>query len=144
MFKPLKTLIVAGGLALGLSGFSATTAQAGQSLLTFGGPGYSVSIGNGVRPARHWNRDRGFAARGICNPRRALRKARGQGIRNAHIRRIGPNRVVVVGRSRGERVVMGMGRHSSCPVQFVRVQDDYRYGRIDRRGHNGGRFFSNR
>ena len=164
MLKPLKTLLVAGGLALGLSGFAATNAQAGQTALTFGSPDFSITIGSGVQPVRHWHRDRGFR-RGVCNPRRALRKAHRRGLNRPHVQRINRKRIVVAGWSRGERIVMGMGRHRSCPVHFVRerghrweprhtYRNDRHIGRVDprspryelnqRRRDGGGRIYSGR
>jgi hypothetical protein len=50
------------------------------------------------------------------------------------VRRINRKRIVVAGWSRGERIVMGMGRHRSCPVHFVRVRDGRGFGAFDRRG----------
>ncbi|MEN0041486.1 MAG: hypothetical protein AAF764_09135 [Pseudomonadota bacterium] len=125
----LKSAFVAGAIALGaITTTAATTTAAHAGDVRFGvsigGPGYGIHVGN---RDRRYRRHRGFyhddyrprrAAR--CRPARALRKARRNGIRRAHIIRTGRRGVVVAGRQWGDRVVIGFGRHRSCPVRFVR------------------------
>ena len=121
MFKSIKSIALAGTLALGAFAASSTTASAGDIRIGvhFDGPGFSFGIGD-----RHYHGHRGhrrhYGHRRFCRPGKALRKAQRRGLRRAHIRRAGRRGVVVVGRKWGERVVMGFGRHRSCPVRFVR------------------------
>lgn len=131
MTSSLKSAFVAGAIALGaLTTTAATTtaAQAGDVRfgISIGGPGYGIHIGDrdrGYRRDRRYRHDRYRPrhARG-CRPARALRKARRNGIRRAHVIRQGRRGLVVAGRQWGDRVVIGFGRHRSCPVRFVRAR----------------------
>ena len=127
----LKSLAVAATLMVGGVAASTTSANAGDLSidLRFGGPG-GFFIG-----------DRGFRGfhdfRRVCTPRKALRKARRNGLRRAHIVRVNGRRIVVAGRSRGDRVVVKFGRHRSCPTRSVRVFENER--RIDRGGNRRNR-----
>lgn len=129
MFKPFKTLLIAGSLALGFSTLSTAPAYAaGNGSLTFGAADFSITIGKGVQRNRQWAPRRNFRRHNVCNPRRALRKAYRRGLNRPHIHRVNRNRIVVAGWSRGERVMLGMGRHRSCPVKFVRNPGNRRSG----------------
>ncbi|MFD0916330.1 hypothetical protein ACFQ14_07930 [Pseudahrensia aquimaris] len=120
MFKSLKSIALAGTLALGAFAATSTTASAGDVRIgvDLRGPGFDIGIGDRYfRGDRR--RDRHYRT---CSPRKALRKARRNGVRRAHIRRIGHRGVIVSGRKWGERVVMGFGKHRSCPIRFVRAR----------------------
>lgn len=82
----------------------------------------TLEFGHGPR----YKRKRNLRRHHTCSPRRALNKAQRRGVRHAHIRRINHRGVVVAGRKRGERVVIGFANHRSCPVRFVRVRGGWR------------------
>ena len=129
-----KSLLIAGGLALGAAAASFSPAQAdGRGAITLGGPNFSVTLGQSVDYGRGYGRGygHGYGRRGVCTPRAALRKAERRGLRRAHIRRIGANRIVVSGRSRGQRINVVMGRHPSCPVFDVRSKGYRDFGRYE-------------
>ena len=120
LFGSLGALITTAG--------TTTAAQAGEvrCCSSFGGPGAGFFIGDydrGYRRDRRYRHDRYRPrhARG-CRPARALRKVRRNGIRRAHVIRQGRRGLVVAGRQWGDRVVIGFGRHRSCPVRFVRAR----------------------
>lgn len=118
----IKSVLIAGALALGTLSAASTSASAEiRGGIYIGGPGISIDIGHGWDRGRHWDRwDR--PRHRTCRAGRALRKARSRGIRRARIVRAGRRGVVVKGRKWGQRVVMGFGRHRSCPVRFVRAR----------------------
>lgn len=121
MFKSqIKSVLIAGAVALGTFTASSTAANADvRGSIHIGGPGFSIGFGNhGYHRYRDWDRPRYRVKR--CSPRKAVRKARRQGLRRAHVVRVGHRGVIVAGRQWGERVVVGFGRHRSCPVRFVR------------------------
>ncbi len=145
MASPFKTLLITAGIALGVASMSPVAAEAGNraSVIVDNG-GITLQ----VRSLKHKERyveerryrndrrhyrdgqrsDRGFRNRGdrrsqrhaTCSPERALRKVERRGLRRAFVRRVDGRGVVIAGRKRGERVVVGFGRHPSCPVRFVR------------------------
>ena len=118
MFKSqIKSVIIAGAVAMGAFAASSSAANADvRGGIYFGGPGFSIGFGN--HGFRDWDRPRYRVNR--CNPRKAVRKARRKGLRRAHVVRVGHRGVIVAGRKWGDRVVVGFGRHRSCPVRFVR------------------------
>ena len=121
MFKSqIKSVIIAGALAMGAFAASSSAANADvRGGIYFGGPNFSIGFGNhGHYGFRDWDRPRYRVNR--CNPRKAVRKARRKGLRRAHVVRVGHRGVIVAGRKWGDRVVVGFGRHRSCPVRFVR------------------------
>ena len=121
MFKSqIKSFLIAGTVALGALSATAGTASADHRIgFEIGGPGFSFSFGDrGYRGFRDWDRPRYHRKR--CSPRKAVRKARRKGLRRAHVVRVGHRGVIVAGRKWGERVVVGFGRHRSCPVRVGR------------------------
>jgi len=131
----LKTALVAGSFLLGATVGGVTPASAGNGYIAFDAPGFSVEFGDRVsHRKRHRGYHHGFfdedygyrgrrhSRRNRCTPRRAVRKARRNGIRRAHVVRAGRRGVVVAGRQWGERVVIGFGRHRHCPIRFVRAR----------------------
>jgi len=127
-------------LAVSLSGIAATsaTSQAGTLNVDFriSGPGFYFSSGRstisrdhrrGYRDHRRGYRDYRFDRRSgynrrVCTPRRALRKARRMGVRDARIARVN-NRVIVVRgyKYRGYAKVK-FARSTSCPVLAFRTR----------------------
>ncbi len=62
-------------------------------------------------------RDYGEYRRDECTPDRALRKAERMGIRRARIESVGRRTINVIGRSRGDRVIVTFDRRDRwCPV----------------------------
>ncbi len=132
----LKTALVAASLSLGSIAATTAPAVAAGTSIVFDTPGFSVEFGE--RRSNRWGgRNRGYrqhrfddggyrgrrhSRRNRCTPRRAVRKARRNGIHRAHVIRAGRRGVVVAGRQWGERVVIGFGRHRHCPVRFVRAR----------------------
>ena len=125
----IKSILIAGTIAMGAFAASSGTASAEvRGGLYLSGPGISIGIGHRGDRWGHrdrWDRwDRGDRwerpHRRTCRPRKALRKAKRRGLRRAHIVRANRRGVVIMGRKWGERVVIGFGRHRSCPVRFVR------------------------
>ncbi len=141
MASPFKTLLIAAGIALGAASLSPVAAQAGdRASLTIGNGGLTFHVGSPKRDDRY-RRDRGFRSdgrwnrdryrhrdfrrgerRATCSPQRALRMVERRGIRRAYVRRVGDRGIVIAGRKRGERIVVGFGHHRSCPVRFVRAR----------------------
>lgn len=73
------------------------------------------------RHGNRWNRwDNSYSRRNRCSPRKAVKKARRKGLRNAYVIRVNRRGVLVAGRRWGERVVMGFDRSRRCGVRFVR------------------------
>lgn len=137
--KFAKLFILVGALGFGSALASAIPANAQGLSVTLGTPEFSVTFGDsqaqnvahrGFRDrrhrrghgwrGRHWDGGHGYGRRDECRPRRALRKAERHGLRRAHVVRMGHRNVVVAGRKRGERVVVGFANVRGCPVRFVR------------------------
>lgn len=115
--KSLKSILAVATIASTAAFASVGTANAGSVNLYIGGPGVGVHFGSGKR---HRNVYRGHhrpRAHRVCKPRRALNKAWNMGVNRPHIKRVGRNRIVVVGYNYGHRakvVFARQGRH--CPV----------------------------
>lgn len=61
------------------------------------------------------------SSRNRCSPREAVHKVRRYGLHRAEIQRINDRLIVVSGRKRGERIMIGMERRSRhCDIAFVR------------------------
>ena len=92
-----------------------------------------------VKNSRHGiyrNPDRKRHHRHICSPSVAVQKAMRFGVRHAEIKRINKNLVVVSGRKRGHKLVIGMERRSRhCSIAFVRHQPRHGYSRGHRYGY---------
>ena len=128
--KTVRTIIFS--IIVSISGIAATTAssQAGSRNFDFRieAPGIHISSNRGYRSHhrrydRYDRRDRrarhygGYnSRRGVCAPRKALRKARRMGVRRAHIARVNRNVVVVKGYRYGGRAKVKFGRSRHCPV----------------------------
>lgn len=125
------------GIALigALMGFAApvSTAQAGNSHNWNNGSGKIITERRGERNHDGFGRDlrggkhqyhrkhRRHSSRNICSPREAVHKVRGLGLRRAEIKRINNRVIVVSGKKRGKRIVVGMERRSRhCDIAFVR------------------------
>lgn len=128
----IKSVLIAGTVALGaLVGTAGTASADVRGGIYLDGPGISIGFGErrrdrgfghrrGWDDGHRWDRPRYRSNR--CNPRKAVRKARRKGIRNAHVARVGHRGVIVKGRKWGERVTIGFGRSRHCPVRFVRAR----------------------
>ncbi len=141
MASPFKTLLIAAGVALGVASMSPVAAEAANRTTLIADNG---GITFQVRSLKHKERyieerhyrdnrrryrdgsfdrdDRRSRRHATCSPERALRMVERRGIRRAFVRRVGERGVVIAGRKRGERIVVGFGRHPSCPVRFVRAR----------------------
>ena len=126
-YKSARAIILS--IVVSIGGVAATTAssQAGSSYIDFNisAPGIQFSSGRGYRENQRWNH--GYKSnnrRRACAPRRALRKARRMGIRNAHIVRVNRRVLVVKGYRYGDRAKVKFGRSGHCPVISVR---NFRY-----------------
>ena len=104
----LKSALVAASLSLGAVAATTAPAAAGDGYIQFDAPGISVGFGqrrhyrdHGRRIYDHGGYDDRRYRRGRCTPRRAVRKARRNGIRRAHVVRAGRRGVVVAGRQWG-------------------------------------------
>lgn len=131
MSKTIRTIFLT--LAVSFSGIAATSAssQAGTLNidLTIGGPGFYFSSGRGHSRDRRrhgyrdYRYDDGYGyRRRICAPRRAIRKARRMGVRDARIVRINNRVIVVRGYKYGGRAKVKFGRSRNCPVLVFRTR----------------------
>ncbi len=96
---------------------------------TAGGVGFELSIGGhggGIVIRDHgrrggWNRFEGHRGhRNVCQPRRAVQKARHMGIRRADVIRANNRRVVVSGVRHHRQVRVVFANQRSCPVIRIR------------------------
>ncbi len=128
-----KSAIIVAAMALGGVFAANAPASAAGEYIAFNTPGFSIEFGDRRERRRHAHRnpyyeddydyrERRHTRRQRCSPRRAVRKARRNGVRRAHVIRAGRRGVVVAGRQWGDRVVVGFGRHRSCPIRFVRAR----------------------
>ncbi|MDD9908074.1 MAG: hypothetical protein OXR62_00115 [Ahrensia sp.] len=116
-FSSLKTMAAALTLIAGGLMSQSSAAHAASDGIFFDAPGFSLGFYDGPR----YGHRRGYR-HARCTPRRALRKARRNGVRRAHILRVGHRGVIVAGRQWGDRVVIGFGKRRGCPVRFVRAR----------------------
>ncbi|MEM8749042.1 MAG: hypothetical protein AAGF28_01985 [Pseudomonadota bacterium] len=119
----IKSTLIAATIAGGALVASSQSASAHHVSggIFFDGSGIHFGIGDrGFGKRRHF--DRGYGHRRTCRPGKAVRKARNRGVRRARIVRVNRRGVVVAGRKWGERVIIGFGKHRSCPVRFVRAR----------------------
>ena len=108
----LAALIIAGATVL-----TPTTASAGnvQFGIHFGGHGPSYGYVYG--PGPYWGHGPSWRApKGICKPRRAIRKAYRLGVNNPRIVRRNHKRVVVKGWRHGHRTRVVFANRHRCPV----------------------------
>ncbi len=131
-----KSALVVAAMALGGVVAANAPANAAGDYIAFNTPGFSIEFGdrrvqrehrrkshrNSFYDDEYGYRDRRHSRRHRCSPRRAVRKAQRNGIRRAHVIRVGRRGVIVAGRQWGDRVVVGFGRHRSCPIRFVRAR----------------------
>jgi hypothetical protein len=115
--KIVKTAALVAMIGVGTA--AATTGQAAAA----GGFGFSIEVGPGWGSGPGYGWGPGYGSRphrGICKPRRAVKKARHMGVRSGRIVRRNHRRVVVRGWRRGYpvRVVFANRRH--CPVIALR------------------------
>ena len=118
-----------------LMGFTAnvSTAQAGSPQNGNNGSGQIMIERTGGRSHERydgsWKRHnhkfsrsgKKHSSRNRCSPREAVHKVRGYGLHRAEIQRINDRMIVVSGRKRGERILIGMERRSRhCDIAFVR------------------------
>ncbi|MFC3164534.1 hypothetical protein [Ciceribacter thiooxidans] len=116
---------VAALIALGAVSATAGSAAAGADFgvgIYIGEPGYYPGERYGWRDSRdryerHHRHDR-YERRQYrpCNPRRAVEKARWNGLRHAHVRRVTQRSVVVSGYRYGERDRMVFANVRGCPI----------------------------
>lgn len=107
-----RTALVAGSLAAGALGLSATPAAADSLRLTVTAESAPLVLAHG-----YGNR---YERRGFCPPRRALRKAYRMGLNHPVIVRENRRVVVVDGRKRGRVVTVRFAQARGCPVIAVR------------------------
>ncbi len=124
-----KNAIIAGAIALGTLAAASGSANAGaRGSIIIDAPGISIGFGDHgyrdrrYRGDRHWHDRRERSRSRRCTVRKAVRKAHRRGLRRTHVVRAGHRGVVISGRKWGERVIMGFGRHRSCPIRFVRAR----------------------
>lgn len=133
----LAAVIFAAGLSL------AAPAQAGGNVsFTINGKHGSLTIDNGRRHRGHYKpKKRQHVS--ICKPGKALHKARGIGVRSAHVDRVGKRYVIVKGRKRGSMVKVAFDRRGRrCNIAWVDRTPIY-HGRYYDQGHGyGGRYDS--
>ncbi|WP_422371113.1 hypothetical protein [Hoeflea sp.] len=97
---------------------AATAGDVGFSL-SIGGGGGGIVIGNqGHRGWDRFERHRGY--RDVCQPHRAVQKARHMGVRRADVVRAGRGRVVVAGFKHHRPVRVVFANERRCPVIAVR------------------------
>lgn len=131
----LAAVVFAAGLSL-----SAPAQAGGNVSVTFSGKHGSVTIGNhqrrhGKTIRKHHKPRRHYA---VCQPGKALHKARDIGVRRAHVDRVGHKYIIVKGRKRGSQVKVAFERRSRrCNVAWVDRTPIY-YG-----GHNHGNHYGN-
>ncbi|MCB1387325.1 MAG: hypothetical protein KDJ80_15410 [Nitratireductor sp.] len=108
-------------LGAGLMTAAPQAAQAGG--ITLQGPNGSIHIGE-----RHHKPQRYYRNLRICSPGEAVHKARSQGVRHAHVDRVGNRFVVVSGRKHGHGILMGIERRSRhCNIAWVKGGHGRRY-----------------
>lgn len=132
----LAAVIFAAGLSL------AAPAQAGGNVsFTFNGKHGSLTIDNGRRGNGHYKQKKRKHV-SICKPRKAIRKARDIGVRNAHVDRVGRRFVIVKGRKRGSMVKVAFERRGRrCNIAWVDRTPIYYGGSYYDQGHGyGGRY----
>ena len=114
----MRTLLTLSSLALAvtLTGFSTGSVSAQDFELSIGRDGPQVRMSDDCNPRREYcgdrrddRRDDRRSERG-CSPERALDKAERMGIRRARIDDVGRRTIDVVGRSRGDRVIVSFDR----------------------------------
>jgi hypothetical protein len=110
----MRTFLTLSSLALAatLTGFSAGPVSAQDFELSIGRDGPQVRVRDDCNPRREYcgdRRDDRRFERG-CSPERALDKAERMGIRRARIDDVGRRTIDVVGRSRGDRVIVSFDR----------------------------------
>lgn len=105
---------------IGVGSVAATAQQAAA-----GGVQFSIEVGRGWGP--NWGNGPGWGPgygapprRGICKPRRAVKKARHMGVRGSRIVRRNHRRVVVRGWRHGYPVKVVFGNRRHCPVIALR------------------------
>ena len=131
--RTVRTIIFS--IIVSISGIAATTASSQAASRHFDfridAPGIHISSDRGYRSRHHRydrrnRRSRHYGEyndrRGVCAPRRALRKARRMGVRRAHIARVNRNVVIVKGYRYGGRAKVKFGRSRHCPVIAFRTR----------------------
>lgn len=128
-FRNALAAIVVATAGFAASAPAASAGDVGFSLSIGGGSG-GIVIGNGGhrggwnRYEGHrggWNRFEGHRGhRDVCQPRRAVQKARHMGVRHADVVRVGPGRVVVRGFKHRHPVRVVFANERRCPVIAVR------------------------
>ena len=118
--QSVKSIIIAGIVAGGATFGASSAAQAGGNFSLYIGDGHKgIYYNNGPRH-RFVSRHR-VAHRGICKPRRALRKAYRMGVDNPYIARIKRNKIVVKGHSYGHQAKVVFKRNTHrCKVLRTR------------------------
>lgn len=107
----VKSIMAVAVIAVGAAFATSNPANAGSIGVYIGGGHGGVYYGTGHgRYNGHYGGPRRH--RGHCGPRRALNKAWNMGVNHPHIKRIGENRIVVVGYNRGHRAKVVFKRHS--------------------------------
>ncbi len=119
--KILRTVVFSIAVLIGSIGVTTAPSNAGSFDIDFSlsGPGYYFSTGRGYRSHRY--RDHRYRGdydyrRRVCKPRRALRKARRMGVRDAHIVRVNRRVIVVKGYRYGYPAKVKFGRSRNCRV----------------------------
>lgn len=111
--------IIVATAGLAASAPAATAGDVGFSL-SIGGGGGGIVIGNGGHRGG-WDRfERHRGHRDVCQPHRAVQKARHMGVRRADVVRAGRGRVVVAGFKHHRPVRVVFANERRCPVIAVR------------------------
>ena len=143
--KTIRAILFSIAVATGGVAATSSSASAGNITVDFSvsGPGYHFSSGRGYRRDRHRDyryrdhRRRDYRGRGFgrtlyrdrssynyrsrsCSPRRALKKARRMGVREARIVRVNRRAIAVKGYRYGEWTKVKFGRGGRCPVVGIR------------------------
>ncbi len=117
MFNKIKTAALSAVIALGTLAAIPATAQADSLYLNFGGPGAGIGMRFGDSGHSWREHDRRHDRRAErCTPERALWKADRMGINRARVVDVDRHKIVVRGRSHGDRVHVVFGRSEHCPV----------------------------
>lgn len=109
--KSIKTVLVAGIVAVGTSLGAVGTANAGGNFGVYISDGHGGGIYFGNGGGRRYQGG-GSGPRRHCGPRRALNKAWNMGVNRPEITRLGGKRIVVKGFSRGHRAKVVFKRNS--------------------------------
>lgn len=120
--KSIKSALAVAVIATGAAFAPTGSANAGGNFGVYIGDGYGsgVYFGNGGH-RRHGHYGGHRRNRGVCAPRRALKKAWRMGVNRPHVSRVNGRKIVVAGFNRGHRAKVVFKRNSGhCRVLRTR------------------------